>query len=134
MQGTKDAGYEFYQFLSKVLLDIGMVSNTICKGVFVRRNNTMLSFLLLATDDMSFATNSSVAVQQLETEFKKYFAFTCKRGTELSFLNFRIIQSKYGISLDQTNHIQQKVLTPYFLDRKKFHSSQALFLLIQILK
>ena len=28
-----------------------------------------------------------------------------KRGTDLQFLNFRIIQSEHGISIDQTNHI-----------------------------
>ena len=110
IQGTKDAEYEFYQLLSKVFLDLGIVTTTICKEVFVWCNNKMLSFLTLAKDETIFATNSHDAIKQLKTEFKKYFVYTSSKGTELSFLNFRIIQSKYGISLDQTNHIKQKVL------------------------
>ena len=110
IQGTKDAEYEFYQLLSKVFLDLEMVTNTICIGVFVWRNNKMLSFLTLAKYDTIFATDSHDAIKQLKTEFKKYFVYTFSKRTELSFLNFRIIQSKYGISLDQINHIKQKVL------------------------
>ena len=117
MQGTKDAGCEFYQLLTKSFLHLEMVANTMCKGVFAWRDNIILSFLTLATDDMLFATNSPGTAKQLETEFKKFFAYIFSKGTKLSFLNFRIIQSKYRISLDQTNQIKQKVLTLYFLDR-----------------
>ena len=37
-----------------------------------------------------------------------------RKGNELSFLNFRIIQSKHGISIDQSNHIKQKILNELF--------------------
>ena len=42
--------------------------------------------------------------------FHKYFSFTMRKINELSFLNFRIIQSKHGISFDKSNNIKQKIL------------------------
>ena len=36
--------------------------------------------------------------------------FTMRKINELSFLNFRIIQSKHGISFDKSNNIKQKIL------------------------
>ena len=43
----------------------------------------------------------------------------------MQFLNFRIIQSKHGISIDQTNHILQSILNNYFDKNKnvKYESS-----------
>ena len=35
LQGTKDTGHEWYQLLSKICLNLGMVLNTIYKGIFV---------------------------------------------------------------------------------------------------
>ena len=47
MQGTKDAGYEFYLLFSNVFLDLEMVANTLCKGVFIWRNNKILLFFVV---------------------------------------------------------------------------------------
>ena len=81
-----------------------MVSNTISKGIFIWKQDDILAYLILATDDILFATNTAKVVHLLDTVFHKYFSFTMR--TELSFLNFRIIQSKHGISIDQSNHIK----------------------------
>ena len=35
IQGTKDAGFEWYQLLSKIFTDLGWKPNTVCKGVWV---------------------------------------------------------------------------------------------------
>ena len=91
-----------------------MVANTICKGIFIWKQDDILAYLILATDDILFATNTTKAVHLLETAFHKYFSFTMRKGSELSFLNFRIIQRKHGISIDQSNHIKQKILDEYF--------------------
>jgi hypothetical protein len=37
-----------------------------------------------------------------------------KEGTQISYLNLQIIQSKYGVSYDQTKHIHQKIVNKYF--------------------
>ena len=62
---------------------------------------------------------SLLTPQKQYTYWKLYsiniFSFTMGKGTDLSFLNFRIIQSKHSISIDQSNHIKQKILNEYFL-------------------
>ena len=44
---------------------------------------------------------------------------------ELQFLNFRVIQSEHGVSIDQSNHIIQSILNEYFDkdDKVKYESS-----------
>ena len=61
---------------------------------------------------------------QLYNEFlavpKKYFPVTSKEGPHLSYLNLRIIQSQYGISIDNKYHTQDTILTklfPYAYDK-----------------
>ena len=49
--------------------------------------------------------------------FDKYFTYTTRTGTELSFLNYRIIQSEWGNSIDQTTPICQNILAKYFPDK-----------------
>ena len=39
----------------------------------------------------------------------KYFNYIIREGNELSFLKIRIVQSTFEISIDQSNHIQQKI-------------------------
>jgi hypothetical protein len=45
------------------------------------------------------------------------FEVTLREGAILRFLNLRITQSPAGISIDQTDHIVEKVHDPYFQDR-----------------
>ena len=47
-------------------------------------------------------------------ECNKYFNYTTRDGDRISFLNFRIVQNSIGISIDQLNHIQQKILNLHF--------------------
>ena len=42
------------------------------------------------------------------------FEYTTDEGTTLQFLNMRIIQTQEGISFDQTQHIENKILPTYF--------------------
>lgn len=60
----------------------------------------------LATDDMLFATTNESLVDIVFMDFDKYFATIILRGSQLSFLNYRTVQSKYDTSIDQSNHIQ----------------------------
>ena len=64
-------------------------------------------------------------LQVLLDKFGNFFSFKVKRGIELQFLNFRIIQSEHGISINLTNHIIQSIMTDYFdKDEKvKYESS-----------
>ena len=94
------------------------------KGVFVWKNTnnekTKHRYLILPTNDMILIMKSTKASTLLEQEFDRYFIYTKRDdGTEISFFNFRIIQSEHGIILDQTHYIPQKVGKPYFTTPEK---------------
>ena len=91
-----------------------MIVNTTCKVIFSWNKNGHKALIALATDDMLFATTHTSLFHILIAEFDKYFSTTVLQGSQLTFLNYRIIQSKYGTSIDQTNHIEQKILMEYF--------------------
>ena len=118
LQGTKHAGYEWYQLLAAIFKDLGMVPNTICKGVFNWELNGHKAIICVATDDILLWSTHESLYSILVNKFNNYFKFTHRTGSELSFLNFRIIQSKHGISIDQSLHIKKSVLDPYFKFRK----------------
>ena len=46
----------------------------------------------------------------------KYFLVTSKEFIELSYLNLNIIQSTYKISIYETYHIQDTILSQWFTD------------------
>ena len=94
------------------------------KGVFVWKNiineKTKHGYLILPTNDMILVMKSTKASTLLEQEFDCYFIYTKRDdGTEISFFNFRIIQSEHGVILDQTYYIPQKVGKPYFTTPEK---------------
>ena len=131
LQETKYAGHELYQLLSNIFLNLGMIHNTMCKGVFVWKNidgeETKHGYLILVTDNILLVTNATKASTLLDQEFDRYFAYTKRDSTEIFFLNFRIIQNEHGISLDQTIHILQKVIKPYFVTHEKVHFQSSPF-------
>ena len=117
LQGTKDAGRLWYELLYKILVDtLGMIPCSTCKGLFSWHKDDNKALLSLATDDILFAATDPTMWKTLLITFHQYFEFTTRTGTELSFLNYRIIQSKHGVSIDQTNHIKQTILQVYFKD------------------
>ena len=70
LHGTKDSGHEWYQLLSKIFHNVGMTHNTMCKGVFVWKHIDSQEhdhgYLILATDNILLATNSTKATMLLE--------------------------------------------------------------------
>ncbi len=53
-------------------------------------------------------------IYRLRKCFDNIFKYTFQKIKHNQFLNFKIIQSKYGISIDQLNHTVNNVITPYF--------------------
>ena len=119
IQGTKDEGFERCQLLANIFTELGWKPNTVCKGVWVSLKNNQTAYLILATDDILYMSKHKEPLQELLDKFGDFFSFNIKRGIELQFLNFRIIQSEHGISIDQTNHILQSILNDYFEKNKK---------------
>ena len=61
------------------------------------------------TDYILFAPRYRNNVDRLLLECNKYFSYITREGEELSFLNLRIIQNSYSISIDQSNHITKNI-------------------------
>ena len=51
---------------------------------------------------------------KIQSVFDNYFAYTTNDGKVIQFLNYRIIQSEFGTSIDQYNHIRQTMLQVFF--------------------
>ena len=114
IQGTKDAGNKWFKLLVKIFCKLGIKPNSTCRGIWHWDYDNIKSIIILATDDILFGTTDKKALDRLLMEFARYFSYTTRSGPELSFLNFCLIQSEFGISLDQTTHIRQIILNVYF--------------------
>ena len=75
--------------------------------------------MLLTTDDILYMSKQQKQQKELLDNFRDLFSFKVKRGIELQFLNFRIIQSEHVTFIDQTNHIRQSILNDYLIKMKK---------------
>ena len=93
IQGTKYAGFEWYQLLVNIFTDLGWKPNTVYKGVWVYLKTDQTTYLILATDDILYMSKHEQPLKQLLDKFRECFSFEIKRGIELQSLNFRIIQS-----------------------------------------
>ena len=73
LQETKDAGHEWYQLLLNIFLNLGMIPNTMCKGVFFEKDGeeTKHGYLILATDNILLVTNATKASTLLDQEFDR---------------------------------------------------------------
>ena len=126
IQGTKDAGVEWYQLITLILKkELGMVPETGNKGLFFWEHKGRTVMLALATDDILFAATDCSLYLAIQQVFNNFFAYTTTDGQILYFLNYRIIQSVHGTSIDQYNHIRQTILQVFFNEGYSipFHSS-----------
>ena len=95
-------------------MELGWKPNSTCRGVWVYVKNNVTAYINLSTDDIIDMSKSEWPIDKLQNRFGDLFSFKIKRGIELQFLNSRIIQSEYGISIDQTDHIIKSILDKYF--------------------
>ena len=91
-----------------------MVVSIANKGLFYWEYEDHYGYVSLATDDILLAASDISMYKKMATTFKKYFDFTSDTGSLLHFLNYRIIQSEHGISVDQYSHIRQNILNIFF--------------------
>jgi len=67
-----------------------------------------------STDDFLCEYSHIELYRDLCTYLKKYFDITTEEGSKLMYLNLRIIQTVYGVSFDQTDHIQRTIVDKFF--------------------
>ena len=95
---------------------MGMVCSSSEHGIFIWDYQGYHCYLNLATDDVFMASHDWSAFIHLKAELNKMFDLTSKEGDILKFLKLCIVQSPAGISLDQTQHIQENIWGIYFND------------------
>jgi hypothetical protein len=111
IQGTKDARKQWCGLLVRIFIKtLKMKACTINKGVFIwMYKEKQFCILTLCTDNDLFFLKTREPFMIMLAEFKRY-----RKGSKLAFLNFRIIQSKHGITMDQSVHLKQTIIDPYF--------------------
>ena len=106
MQGTKPAGREFYRLIKAIFAKMGIHPKSIDTGLFAFTYKGKHPVLLCTeTDDFLMATDYVEAYCYVSDHLKEAFGITIQSGERINYLNFRILQSKYGISIDQIDHI-----------------------------
>jgi hypothetical protein len=103
---------------------IGLHCSISDHGVFVWKQPSSKLFLALATDDCLVLCDDQSQFLYLKAKMEAIFEVTLKEGAILRFLNLRIIQSPVGISIDQTDHIVETIVTLY--SRTKIHLHRSL--------
>jgi hypothetical protein len=116
IQGTRDAGQRWYKLLAGILLALKLIRCSCDHGVFTWNLPTENCSLALATDDILFLSKTRSPFLRLKQELEKLFDLTICEGSTLKFLNLRIVQSPHGISFDQSQHINNTILSEYFKD------------------
>jgi len=114
-QGLHDAGKQWYLLLRKVLIDVLKFKQSPEDPGLLRliRAGAQRMNVALSTDDCLVAYNNQEIVDYVDTGLDRFFDIKKNTGSVISFLNLRIIQSPYGISLDQTELILE-YLSHYF--------------------
>ena len=74
------------------------------------------TYMALATYNILFSSSNPVLYHRLQATLDMYFAYTTSTASVLHFLNYRIIQSDFGTSVDQYNHLRQSILHSFFLN------------------
>ena len=92
IQGTKDAGAEWYRLLSLIFTrELGMVPATGNKGLFHWHHEGHTTLLALATDDILLAATHRSLYIKIQSVFDNYFAYTTNDGQDIHILNYIII-------------------------------------------
>lgn len=107
IQGAKDAGHKWYKSLALIFTnDLGMVPAMINKGIFHWKHKFYTTYLVLVTDNILLALSSPLLFEIIQDTFNTYFAYTTSSASRFQLLNYRMIQSNIGTSIDQYNRIR----------------------------
>ena len=68
-----------------------------------------MSYLTVFTDDVLSTDNNETEFTELTRVFKEHFDIKVQEGSVIKCLNFRILQSPIGFSIDQNDHIMELV-------------------------
>ena len=96
-----------------------MIRSSSDHDVFSWIYKTYKYFLAVEKYDIIMATENIICFEILTQEFDTLFDYTFQEGSKLKLLNINIIKNKYGISIDQTDHIIKKIIQEYWGTKTK---------------
>jgi hypothetical protein len=99
------------------LKHIGLKRSISDKSVFVWKQPRSELFLALVTDDCLVLYDNRAQFLDLKASMEALFKITLQEGALILFLNLRIIQPPTGIHIDQTDHIVETIIVPYYKDQ-----------------
>ena len=83
---------------------------TIDHNIYIKVfNDGTVSYLTVSTDDVLNTNNNETAFPELTRVFEEHFDTKFQEGLVLKYLNFRILQSPLGLSVDRTDYITELV-------------------------
>ena len=112
MQGTKPSFLQRNKILNLVLYSLGFVNHFIYYAMYTLSITSTKYALIVGYSAYDFLCDYSIIhlFKDLLAGINKYFSVNSKEGPQLYYLNIPIIQSPYGISIDQTAHILVNIL------------------------
>ena len=114
MQGGKETGRNWYLVLREIMIKFGFKPCPSEPALFVYKSSTFNMTVVTSTDDLLCSYNHPDIFYGFRNFVEKIVPTTFQEGNKLKYLNFRIIQSEHGISIDQTEHIKKNVIDTYF--------------------
>ena len=90
--------------------------------IIISSDHTVLSWvynnyrLLLAfePDDILLETENIIGFKRLAQKFDTIFDYNFQEGPTLNILKIKIIQTKYGIIIDQPDHTMKNIIQEYW--------------------
>ncbi|MGB2447382.1 MAG: reverse transcriptase domain-containing protein [Candidatus Poseidoniaceae archaeon] len=114
IQGDKGVGRRWYLLLRKILIQFGFHQCLPEPALFRYSSGSRQHIVNISTDDLLCAFSHDDLFTSLRDHLSRMFDLTTKTGTQLEYLNFRIIQSPHGISFDQSTHILKTIINKFF--------------------
>jgi hypothetical protein len=118
LQGDKSIGRKWYLLLKDLLEQFGFIACPQEPALFVYEKDGISFLLNTSTDDFLCIHSHQDIHEKLCTYLKQFFDIMTAQGSLIKYLNIRIVQSTLGISYDQTEHIERKILQKHFPDDK----------------
>jgi hypothetical protein len=118
LQGDKSIGRKWYLLLKDLLEQFGFKACPQEPALFVYEKDGISFLLNTSTDDFLCIHSHQDIYDKLCTYLKQFFDITTAQGSIIKYLNIRIVQSIHGISYDQTEHIERKILQKHFPNDK----------------
>ena len=113
IQGSPRAANRGQENLHAQLTNIGYIRNNIDHSFYTKYDdsNKIEALLSIMVDDFLLSYRTEATQQHFYKNLSSAFDITTPSDiTKLKFLSLTIYQSKFGTSIDQTSHIQSKIL------------------------